>query len=286
MKQFLSVATCFALAGLACADLVISDAVMSDVHWTVTKYFDTTPNGTATGSSSQLLTGGQITPECRQTRHIWQIVPTGVSIGFFHARNDAVWNPSVMGGIDFVFTSIHYRCISAPHVNAIGVGMMIEQGGSYYYCVQTASTAFVNDPWFDCGFVPTTSFDWVKAAGPGPVNPDFSSNGAPLHFGFYSSNGGSGVSLLNTAILYTDAYELSVVGSIHCNDIDFNNDFSVFDPQDIDAFLSVYGEGDCIPTTATCDSIDFNNDTSVFDPCDIDSFLTVFGEGPCTLCGI
>ncbi|MFO0856912.1 MAG: S8 family serine peptidase [Phycisphaerales bacterium] len=70
-----------------------------------------------------------------------------------------------------------------------------------------------------------------------------------------------------------------------CDGIDFNNDTSLFDPQDIDAFLSVYGEGPCIPNTATCNDIDFNNDTSVFDPCDIDSFLTVFAEGPCTPCG-
>ncbi len=71
-----------------------------------------------------------------------------------------------------------------------------------------------------------------------------------------------------------------------CDSIDFNNDTSMFDPQDIDAFLSVYGEGPCIPETATCNDIDFNNDTSVFDPCDIDSFLTVYGEGPCTPCGV
>lgn len=69
--------------------------------------------------------------------------------------------------------------------------------------------------------------------------------------------------------------------SLECNDIDFNNDGSVFDPQDIDAFLSVYSEGPCIPATATCDDIDFNNDCSVFDPADIDSFLSVFSEGPC-----
>ncbi len=72
---------------------------------------------------------------------------------------------------------------------------------------------------------------------------------------------------------------------VACNDIDFNNDGSSFDPQDIDAFLSVYSEGPCIPETATCDTIDFNTDGSVFDPCDIDSFLTMFAEGPCTLCG-
>ncbi|MFO0857791.1 MAG: hypothetical protein U0640_10590 [Phycisphaerales bacterium] len=70
-----------------------------------------------------------------------------------------------------------------------------------------------------------------------------------------------------------------------CNSIDFNNDGSFFDPQDIDAFLSVYSEGPCVPDTATCDDIDFNNDTSVFDPCDIDSFLLMYSEGPCAPCG-
>jgi hypothetical protein len=75
-------------------------------------------------------------------------------------------------------------------------------------------------------------------------------------------------------------------GGPECNDIDFNNDGASFDPTDIDAFLSVFSEGDCIPNTATCDDIDFNNDGGLFDPCDIDSFLLVFSEGPCTLCGV
>lgn len=70
-----------------------------------------------------------------------------------------------------------------------------------------------------------------------------------------------------------------------CNDIDFNNDGSSFDPQDIEAFLSVFSEGPCIPGSATCDDLDFNNDSALFDPCDIDSFLLVFAEGPCTPCG-
>ncbi|MFO0858739.1 MAG: hypothetical protein U0640_15450 [Phycisphaerales bacterium] len=74
---------------------------------------------------------------------------------------------------------------------------------------------------------------------------------------------------------------LAIGQPVHCNDIDFNNDGSIFDPMDIEAFLSVYSEGPCIPATATCDSIDFNNDTSIFDPMDIDSFLSVYSEGPC-----
>lgn len=70
-----------------------------------------------------------------------------------------------------------------------------------------------------------------------------------------------------------------------CDPVDFNNDTSVFDPQDIDAFLSVYSEGPCIPAIAICNDTDFNNDGSFFDPCDIDAFVLMFSEGPCTLCG-
>jgi hypothetical protein len=66
-----------------------------------------------------------------------------------------------------------------------------------------------------------------------------------------------------------------------CNDVDFNNDGSLFDPMDIDASLSVFSEGPCIPAQNACDAIDFNNDGSLFDPDDVDSFLSVFSEGPC-----
>ncbi len=91
----------------------------------------------------------------------------------------------------------------------------------------------------------------------------------------------------NSATSISGSVNLNFVGSGPvCNDIDVNNDGSSFDPTDIDAFLSVFSEGPCVPDTATCDSIDFNNDASLFDPCDIDSFLLVFSEGPCTLCGV
>ena len=76
------------------------------------------------------------------------------------------------------------------------------------------------------------------------------------------------------------------LGGPPCDSIDFNNDSSLFDPQDIDAFLSVFSEGPCVPDTASCNDIDFNNDGSLFDPCDIDSFLVQFSEGPCTPCGV
>jgi hypothetical protein len=36
-----------------------------------------------------------------------------------------------------------------------------------------------------------------------------------------------------------------------------------------------------MPAEANCNDIDFNNDGSLFDPLDIDSYLSVFSEGPC-----
>lgn len=77
----------------------------------------------------------------------------------------------------------------------------------------------------------------------------------------------------------------TTVGNYGCDGVDFNNDGSFFDPGDIDAFLSVFSEGPCIPETAICNDVDFNNDGSLFDPCDVDAFLVVFSEGPCTPCG-
>lgn len=60
-----------------------------------------------------------------------------------------------------------------------------------------------------------------------------------------------------------------------CGLIDFNNDTSYFDPQDIEACLSVCSEGSCTPPTAMCNEVDINNDGSVVDPCDTDSLLLV-----------
>jgi hypothetical protein len=104
--------------------------------------------------------------------------------------------------------------------------------------------------------------------------------------GVFSSVQVIGPSAVTVSVTYTPTTVLLTITGTECGSIDFNNDGSFFDPQDIDAFLSVFSEGPCVPGTATCNDIDFNNDAALFDPCDIDSFLIVFSEGPCTLCGV
>ncbi len=82
-------------------------------------------------------------------------------------------------------------------------------------------------------------------------------------------------------LLLTDEIADVIIVMENTCEVDFNNDGSVFDPIDIDALLSVFSEGPCIPSGTVCDSIDFNNDGSLFDPADIEDFLRVFSEGPC-----
>ncbi len=126
---------------------------------------------------------------------------------------------------------------------------------------------------------------WImNASGPATsIEETINLSGSPFNIAFSPSEGG----VVAISQPTPDGIDLIRLGPppVVCDSIDFNNDTSLFDPQDIDAFLSVYSEGPCVPGTATCNDIDFNNDTSIFDPCDIDSFLLVYSEGPCTSCG-
>jgi hypothetical protein len=96
-----------------------------------------------------------------------------------------------------------------------------------------------------------------------------------IHF---STAGGAYVANLVFDALETGGLTLS---GAPCGDVDFNNDGSLFDVQDVDAFLSVFSEGPCVPEGAQCDPVDFDRNGSQFDVEDIDTFLRVFSEGPC-----
>ncbi len=70
-------------------------------------------------------------------------------------------------------------------------------------------------------------------------------------------------------------------GPLPCSTIDVNHDGSLFDPMDIEAFLSVYSGGPCVPDTACCISADFDQSGQVND-CDVLKFLNKYSEGACS----
>ncbi|MFO0858792.1 MAG: hypothetical protein U0640_15715 [Phycisphaerales bacterium] len=206
----------------------------------------------------------------------------GLSAQRFSAEDGALWNSGAgidltplganhTAGInvaasptgDAVVTYLAYSGSSGPHaLNAIRLDNAGNQVWSPSPLTVSTDAGFKQRP----ALVKSTSGDWYVAGWTEGPTTTGSKNIYAMRINIDGTLGGP-------------------TGPV-CDSIDFNNDTSLFDPQDIDAFLSVYGEGPCVPDTATCNDIDFNNDTSVFDPCDIDSFLTQFSEGPCTPCGV
>jgi hypothetical protein len=165
--------------------------------------------------------------------------------------------------------AVTFPCEGTLDFNTIGFGPVDSRIGLYA----------------DCPTGPDTLVLCNDDVAPGDVNsqivtPVLGNYRYLLRVGNWSESGSAG---LAANVVFTPGPNCSPV---LCDSIDFNNDTSFFDPTDIDAFLSVFSEGPCIPEEATCNDIDFNNDGSLFDPCDIDAFLLVFSEGPCTLCGV
>ncbi len=141
------------------------------------------------------------------------------------------------------------------------------------------------------------TYQWYKEGQPISDNQYFSGTDTdnisiepliPATEGFYQVEvvNNCGRVMSQSALVFITGHNTAPPRGQACDSIDFNNDDSFFDPQDIDAFLSVYSEGPCVPEGDPCNDIDFNNDGSLYDPCDIDAFLLVFSEGPCTDCGL
>ncbi|HYE62816.1 MAG TPA: hypothetical protein VD997_12540 [Phycisphaerales bacterium] len=209
MRYTIALAGALAAASAAHANLTVFDPTMADADWSLTKVHDTTPMGDAQGTGLAQATGGN-PGGYRFGVHNWQIVPSGVSIAFAHLRSGAVWMPSGAGAITSVSVSFDAACFQAPLVNAVALGLVCVQNGDFYFAVTSPSAAIAGNGWstFSGTFTQASFQPLVPGA---PNNLDFSSAGAPIQFGFYSANGGSGASMRNGATFGVDNFNLTIV---------------------------------------------------------------------------
>ena len=162
------------------------DGTFNNSAWSSTKLVDTTSGASATSTSTQKISGGN-PGAYRETTHIWTISVPGVSIVFGHIYTPVSYNPSTQGALASLSYSSDAMVQTAPWVNAIGFGPLLEQSGNYFWAA--GSSVVVNTGWNSLSGTYTNS-DFSQVGG--SANPDFSESGAQIKFGYFTANGGSG----------------------------------------------------------------------------------------------
>jgi hypothetical protein len=202
--------TCLLVAaccGVAQADATFFDGTFNDADWSTTKLTDTTPPGDATASPTQTFTDGVSAPS-RQVTHNWQTSNSGVSILFAHVNTAFAYDPAT-GPIDSFTISFDMTLPSSiNHVSTTGYGPVIAQDGMFYFNGQSVAP-IAPEPWTNYLFPTISAAAWSKFGGSG--NPDFSKNGSPIQFGYYTSNGGSGRTIRINAVSRLDNFSVEII---------------------------------------------------------------------------
>ncbi|MDX2018026.1 MAG: hypothetical protein SFY95_10365 [Planctomycetota bacterium] len=102
-------------------------------------------------------------------------------VGHFHTT---AWDPAE-GELLGLSMGVDVNCFNGGTSNAVAFGLIIEQNGTIFF--GPTFTALTGSGWrTDLRRTELTAGNFVGA---GSATPDFTRDGAPLRFGFYSSNG-------------------------------------------------------------------------------------------------
>lgn len=185
------------VAPAARAGFVIADATFNTADWSKTVRSTT---GGATDTVQQLLAGGN--PDAfRQMTHT---LPSPSSISVVHLFLASAYDPSISGPI----TSIDYREdqieFSPPFSGAaIGALPALRQDGVFYF---GPDVTFSDLSWHSVELTGLTAADF----GPIGNQPDFSSSGGVIQFGFLRSNTNVSVSQALQTQHGTDNWSVTV----------------------------------------------------------------------------
>ena len=167
--------------------LTITDNTFNNSDWSTVEVSDTTPNDDA--SSTNYQASGGFPGEYRVTEHDWQVSgPNSVTIAFAHIYNPFSYDFATQGALEsvsFSFDAI-LNSDTPEWTQTRGYFFLVEQNSSYYVSQRTYADLYAG--WQDVdGTLAAGQFNLYGGSG----NPDFSSTGAPLRFGYMTDNGGS-----------------------------------------------------------------------------------------------
>lgn len=179
-----------AFAARPAAALAISDDVFLDGNWSSFEIAD--PGGSAVFTSSQQLAGGN-PGSFRQTTH--SIPGAGQSIAVGHVYGAASFDPAASGAIASLDFGLELRFVGGSvGTSQVGHLLLLSQGGSLYHALATSSAIALGPgnglpgPWTSHAFTGLGAQSFTRISGSGPATPDFSSDGAPIQFGYLTQN--------------------------------------------------------------------------------------------------
>ncbi len=158
------------------AQVSYSDTNFANANWSASKVFDSTPGASATFSSTQVAAGGNPGFFREDT-----ITLNGGVITVAHLNQGAVYNPAG-GGILTVSWAFDVRGDTSLSGAPIGYDFVLQQGGLYYRDGAVSGTG-LGSSWqpFANGSLTAANFTLLNGQ---PGNPDFSTTGAPIQFGY------------------------------------------------------------------------------------------------------
>jgi hypothetical protein len=169
----------FALVGAAAAQPVnlFNDTQLPTADWSA---FIVSQGGGFSFGAGQALSGGN--PGAYRT--ITHASASGFTFGTVAHVHAASWWPRRDGAITSLDLGVDVNCFNGGTSGAVGFGLVVEQNGVVYF--GPTFGAATGSGWrTDLRRTGLTAASFLSAG----QSPDFSRAGAPLHFGFFTSNG-------------------------------------------------------------------------------------------------
>jgi hypothetical protein len=188
-----------------------ADGTFSNADWTTTKIIDTTSGGTAQVVANQDGTQGNPIPS-RRTKHTYTI---GL-IRAAHLQLSALYDPLNSGAITALTYSYDLNRYIAPVASpgCVAYALLLLQNGTYYVgptdTICANSWATKTSPSLTAASFQARRGTPAPNPGTGPDQPDFSCKGAPIQFGYETSNSNTNPALTDVTESGIDNWSVTV----------------------------------------------------------------------------
>ena len=197
-----------------CGGAGFNDGDFTTYPWTAVKIQDTTALQNAGFSAGEMLTGGIGGGAYRSNSFSFSFngSPTNQGIIIGNLSSNIMYNPAISGAINSI-TSFGIAANYSPSTGApaVYVGLLLLQGGAYYTNHFQPIGGF-GIPIKESS--PQLATDFTRVGSSGPANPDFTTNGGPIEFGYITAASlASGASATIAGTFGVDQFALTIANT-------------------------------------------------------------------------